>query len=163
MWNERDMLRLTKECELGPKGAVVLVVETSGPYMTARHDGGRLVRTGRDYAFAEKIGEAALSPTDKPRTEIRAGFWENSFSSVVGTYVVVESGTNRVTASGADPCTFDQVTVWHRASATDAWTEVATWDQEEWQTTGTKAFDAILGAIGEVAAGVEVKPKPAEF
>lgn len=65
-WNERDLLRLTRDCDLGLQGEQLHVVEVDGPYMTARHSGGLLVRTGRDYAYAAKIGEAAVDWRDKP-------------------------------------------------------------------------------------------------
>ena len=65
-WNERDLLKLTQDCELGLRGETLHVVETEGPYMTARHEGGLLVRTGRDYAFASKIGEAAVDEGSLP-------------------------------------------------------------------------------------------------
>lgn len=64
-WNERDILRLTRDCELGPEGAMLLVVKTSGPYMSVCHAWNlQLMHTGRDYAFAVKIGQNA--PQDMP-------------------------------------------------------------------------------------------------
>lgn len=60
-WNERDLLRLTRDCELGTRDALLHVVKTDGPYMTVhRHADGAVMHTGRDYAFATKIGEGAI-------------------------------------------------------------------------------------------------------
>ena len=64
-WNERDLLRLTRDCELGPRDALLHVVKTVGPYMTARrHADGAVMHTGRDYAFATKVGEGATDDAD---------------------------------------------------------------------------------------------------
>lgn len=60
-WNERDILHLTRDCELGKQGDQLHVVSTEGPYMTVRHSDSRLSHTGRDYAFATKIGEGAVN------------------------------------------------------------------------------------------------------
>lgn len=64
-WNERDLLRLTRDCELGAQGALLHVAKTDGPYMTVRrHVDGVVMHTGRDYAFATKIGEGATDDSD---------------------------------------------------------------------------------------------------
>jgi hypothetical protein len=65
-WNEGDVIQLTKDCELGKDGDTYHVLVTSGSYMTARTLGAprRVVRTGRDYAFAIKIGTAPVDPND---------------------------------------------------------------------------------------------------
>jgi hypothetical protein len=64
-WNERDLLRLTRDCELGAQGVLLHVVKADGPYMTARrHADGALLHTGRDYAFATKVGEGAIDDND---------------------------------------------------------------------------------------------------
>jgi hypothetical protein len=66
-WNERDLLRLACDCELGTHGALLHVVKTDGPYMTVRrHADGALLHTGRDYVFAVKIGESATNDDDFP-------------------------------------------------------------------------------------------------
>lgn len=56
-WNERDVLRLTRNCELGNQDDQLHVTAVDGPYMTVRGPDGRHTRTGRDYEFAVKIGE----------------------------------------------------------------------------------------------------------
>lgn len=57
-WNARDLLRLTHQCELGMLGDLLHVVKADGPYMTVRrHVDGAVMHTGRDYAFATKVGE----------------------------------------------------------------------------------------------------------
>jgi len=58
-WDEHDRLRLTRDCELGKEGETLFVLAVDGPYMSARveSDPSRVVRTGRDYAYATKIGE----------------------------------------------------------------------------------------------------------
>ena len=64
-WNTRDLLKLTCDCELGPHDALLHVVKADGPYMTIRrHADGVLLHTGRDYAFATKIGEGAIDKSD---------------------------------------------------------------------------------------------------
>lgn len=65
-WNERDILQLTRDCELGQLGELRRVVSVDGPYMTVRDQNDRLTHTGRDYAFATKIGEGAVSDEDFP-------------------------------------------------------------------------------------------------
>lgn len=61
-WNETDRIRLTRDCELGQEGNVLHVLSTDGPYMTVRREGttSKPMRTGRDYAFAVKVGEAPI-------------------------------------------------------------------------------------------------------
>jgi hypothetical protein len=63
-WNKRDFLRLTRDCELGRSGDQLHVTSASGPYMTVRRPDGSLAHTGRDYAFATKIGEGAVDRAD---------------------------------------------------------------------------------------------------
>jgi len=67
-WNERDILRITRDCELGKEGSTLVVVRTDGPYMTARRygfgDDGVFVHTGRDYEHAVKAGEIAVDLSD---------------------------------------------------------------------------------------------------
>lgn len=64
-WNERDLLRLTQDCELGTCDALLHVVKTVGPYMTVRRLANDvLLHTGRDYTFATKIGEGATDDAD---------------------------------------------------------------------------------------------------
>ncbi len=74
-WNKRDLLQLTRDCELGQLGELIHVVKVSGPYMTVRRNvSGVLMHTGRDYAFATKIGEGAIDKVgdidDGPFTKI---------------------------------------------------------------------------------------------
>lgn len=59
-WNKRDLLRLTRDCELGKQGEQLHVVKVVGPYMTVRKPSGISMHTGRDYEFAIKIGEGAI-------------------------------------------------------------------------------------------------------
>lgn len=77
-WNERDLLRLTRDCELGSQGALLHVVKADGPYMTARrHADGALLHTGRDYAFATKIGEGASNDEEEDTDEVSLFSWVN--------------------------------------------------------------------------------------
>lgn len=64
LWNERDLLRLTRDCELGQLGQTLHVVKTDGPYMTVRRSDEQVLHVGRDYAFATKIGEGAIDRHD---------------------------------------------------------------------------------------------------
>lgn len=71
------------------------------------------------------------------------------------TFVVVENDRNRVTAEGDKGSPFfSQVNVYMRKNA--RWVEVIAWDCVEWQEQGNEAFEAILGVIAKVAAGVLV-------
>ena len=80
---------------------------------------------------------------------VRANFWDE------GAFVVVENQTNRVVADSDGP-TFNQVNLMHRRDPSQPWVEVTAWCDDEWRTSGNEAFEAILGAIAMVAAGVEV-------
>jgi len=82
---------------------------------------------------------------------VRANFMDGE------TFVVAESDTNRVTADGGE-LEFQQVNVLYRRNSSHEWIEVAVWDAEEWRTPGGKAFEAIMGVIARVVAGVEVTP-----
>lgn len=66
-WNLRDLLRLTRDCDLGLMGTLLHVVKTDGPYMTVRalERHSLLQHVGRDYAFAVKIGEGAVDRADR--------------------------------------------------------------------------------------------------
>lgn len=80
-WNQRDLLRLTRDCELGPQGSVLLVVRTEGPYMSvvrstpptsaSGSEGDAILHASRDYEHAVKIGEGALDGRDKPSSGVR--------------------------------------------------------------------------------------------
>lgn len=74
-WNEGDVIQLTRDCELGKDGETFHVHVTSGIYMTARTLGTprRTVRTGRDYAYAVKIGTAPVHPDDHDSPHIPPG------------------------------------------------------------------------------------------
>lgn len=67
-WNLRDLLRLTRDCDLGLMGTLLHVVNTDGPYMTVRvlERGSLLQHVGRDYPHAVKVGEGAIDRADKP-------------------------------------------------------------------------------------------------
>ncbi len=66
-WNVRDLLRLTRNCELGMLGDLLHVVKADGSYMTVRRPSdGVLLHTGRDYVFAVKIGEGAVDDESLP-------------------------------------------------------------------------------------------------
>lgn len=73
------------------------------------------------------------------------------------TFVLVETDTNRVTAEGGN-LQFQQVNLLHRRNSSHQWIGVAAWDADEWRTPGSEAFEAILGVIAKVVAGVEVTP-----
>lgn len=73
------------------------------------------------------------------------------------TFVIVESDTNRVTADGGD-LVFQQVNLLHRRNSSHEWVEVAVWDVDEWRTPGSEAFEAVIGVIAKVTAGIEVTP-----
>ena len=89
---------------------------------------------------------------------VRANFrdpnWDDAF-------VIVESDTNRVLVEGEvrEGLLAQQVTLLHRRNSSHEWIEVAAWDADEWQTPGSGAFEAILGAIAKVIAGMEVTPR----
>jgi hypothetical protein len=85
---------------------------------------------------------------------VRANFMDGE------TFVVVESDTNRVTAEGVirEGFLFQQTNLFHRRNSSHEWVEVTAWDADEWQTPGGGAFEAILGVIAKVVAGVEVTP-----
>ena len=76
-WNEGDIIRLTRDCELGKDGEIFHVLVTSGAYMTARtlDAARRTVRTGRDYGYASKIGTAPVDPDDVGSPYIPSGFY----------------------------------------------------------------------------------------
>lgn len=67
-WNRGDVLKLIADCELGKYGDVLRVTSVDGPYMTAtveRRDApDPTIHTGRDYAYAVKVGE--FEPDDEP-------------------------------------------------------------------------------------------------
>lgn len=76
------------------------------------------------------------------------------------TFVIVESDTNRVTVdwvSTEERPLMQQVNVLHRRNSSHAWVEVTAWDVDEWQTPGSEAFEAIMGVIAKVVAGVDVR------
>lgn len=54
-WDRGDILQLTRDCELGTRGQILRVVTTDGNYMTVHRNRATLY-TGRDYAFARKVG-----------------------------------------------------------------------------------------------------------
>lgn len=86
---------------------------------------------------------------------IRANFRDGD------TFVIAETDTNRVTVDSVpteERPLMEQVNVLHRKDSSHEWVEVAAWDVEEWQTPGNEAFEAIMGAIAKVVAGVEVTP-----
>lgn len=77
------------------------------------------------------------------------------------TFVIAETDTNRVTVDSApteERPLMHQVNVLHRQNSSHEWVEVAVWDADEWQTPGSEAFEAIMGVIAKVVAGVEVTP-----
>src|SRR5262252_4167750 len=56
-WNLKDIIQLTRDCELGRKGDTLHVISVSDVYMTVECSDGLWIHTGRDYTFAIKIGE----------------------------------------------------------------------------------------------------------
>lgn len=63
-WNQNDLIRLTQDCELGKEGDTLLVLSVDGDYMAvrlSRASMGHVEWTGRDYAFAVKVGEGDLA------------------------------------------------------------------------------------------------------
>lgn len=74
-FKDGDVIMLTQDCELGKDRETFHVVGTAGVYMTARSFGERrrFVRTGRDYAFATKIGTAPVDQDDAEAPTIPAG------------------------------------------------------------------------------------------
>lgn len=83
---------------------------------------------------------------------VRANFWDGP------TFVIVETDTNRVTADGEvrEGTLLQQVNLLHRRNSTCPWIELVAWDADEWQTPGGGAFEAIIGVIAKIVAGVEV-------
>jgi len=71
-WNRRDILKLTRNCEIGLEGDVLHVIEVDDELMIVRVWRGGM-RTGltcarRDYAFVVKIGEVTPDePTNATR------------------------------------------------------------------------------------------------
>jgi hypothetical protein len=67
-WNLRDLLRLTRDCDLGLMGTLLHVVKTDGPYMTVRvlERDSLFQHLGRDYPHVVKVGEGAVDRADKP-------------------------------------------------------------------------------------------------
>ena len=71
-WDRGDVLRLTADCELGRYGDVLRVTSVDGPYMTVTSErraafddkAGSTIYTGRDYAYAVKVGE--FQPDEEP-------------------------------------------------------------------------------------------------
>lgn len=66
-WNGGDILRLTRDCELGKCGDHLVVLATEGDVMTVRREADvgllliseqRPMTTGRDYEYAVKVGFA---------------------------------------------------------------------------------------------------------
>lgn len=75
------------------------------------------------------------------------------------TFVIVETETNRVTVDWVpteERPLIEQINLLHRKNSTYEWIEIAVWDAKEWQIPGSEAFEAIMGAIARVIAGVEV-------
>ncbi len=83
---------------------------------------------------------------------VRANFMDGE------TFVIVENDTNRVLVEGEvrEGLLAQQVTLLHRKNSCHEWVDVAAWDADEWQTPGSGAFEAIMGAIAMVVAGIEV-------
>jgi hypothetical protein len=80
-------------------------------------------------------------------------------------FVIVETDTNRVTIDvmpAAGRPLMQQAHVLHRRNSSHEWVEVATWDADEWQTPGNGAFEAIIGVIAKITAGIEVLGAPDE-
>jgi len=76
-------------------------------------------------------------------------------------FVVIETETNRVSVDWMpteERPLMEQVNLLHRKNLTLPWVEVTVWDAKEWQTPGSEAFEAIMGVIAEIIAGVEVMP-----
>lgn len=73
-------------------------------------------------------------------------------------FVIVENDTNCVTADGEmrEGLLIQQINLFHRKNSSHEWVEIATWDSDEWQTPGSRAFEAVIGAIAKVVAGIEV-------
>lgn len=74
--------------------------------------------------------------------------------------VIVESPYNRVVAVGeADDVLCNHVRVDARIGTPKGprWEEILYWDHAEWEERGTEAFEAIMGVIKKVAAGVKVE------
>jgi hypothetical protein len=72
------------------------------------------------------------------------------------TFVIIENDMNRVTGDKDDNL-FMQVNVYEKAQDSDNWVEILVWDCVEWREEGSCAFEAILGVIAKVAAGVPVQ------
>lgn len=113
---------------------------------------------GNEAKTALKAIERALGMVAECTTKlakvpgpIRANFKDS------GTFVIVESDTNRVTADGSG-LEFQQVNLLHRRNSTCPWIELVAWDAAEWRTPGSEAFEAIIGIIAKIVAGVEVDP-----
>jgi hypothetical protein len=80
---------------------------------------------------------------------IRGNFREGN------TFVIIENDHNRVTGDGTGML-FEQVNVWEREPG-GPWTELFVWDCAEWREPWTAAFEAILGVIAKVAAGLPIE------
>jgi hypothetical protein len=105
------------------------------------------------------VNECALAIAKAPGP-IRANFEDGE------TLVIVETDTNRVCVDWVpteERPLMQQVNLLYRKNSTCPWIEVAAWDVEEWQTPGSEAFEAIIGAIAKVTAGVEVAPREVGF
>ncbi len=80
---------------------------------------------------------------------IRANFRDGD------TFVILETETNRITADGGDQ-NFRQVNLLYRQNSSHEWVEITAWDADEWRSSAGGVFEAIIGAIAQVAAGVMV-------
>lgn len=73
-------------------------------------------------------------------------------------FVIVENDTNCVTTDSEmrEGLLIQHVNLFHRKNSSHEWGEIAAWDSSEWQTPGSGAFEAIIGTIAKVVAGIEV-------
>ena len=82
--------------------------------------------------------------------DVRGDFWDGE------TFVIIENDLNRVTGDKNDEL-FAQINVYERAQDSDNWVEIVMWDCEEWREPCNAAFEAIVGIIAKVAAGVRIE------
>jgi hypothetical protein len=81
--------------------------------------------------------------------KVRGNFWDGE------TFVIIENDKNRVTGDKDDNL-FMQVNVYEFVEHN--WREIFVWDCVEWREEGNCAFEAIIGVIAKVAAGILVEP-----
>lgn len=70
-------------------------------------------------------------------------------------YVVIQNDTTRLTTSGGPGPNFDQATLYRKWG--HHWEEEMAWDSVEWREPVHEGFEAIMGIIGRIAAGEDVR------